>query len=105
MTDVKQVVWDEWEAQAESIKSARWINGRLMDDSGAEVDFLEVDTSDHSILLAYGGPTAVLSPDPLARRGTFMLTVSYGDAEHSEPIQLPYLSGYIIETMGLGFHQ
>lgn len=105
MTDVRQVVWDEWEAQADSLRTARWVNGNLVDGSGTWVDILEADTKDHSLLLAYGGPTAVLSPDPLARRSTFLLTVSYGDHEHSEPVLLPEIDGFLISEMGLGFYQ
>jgi len=105
MSTAMEVVLGEWEAQAEHLRELHWINGKLIDDNGTMLDILEADANDHTLLLAYGGPTAVLAPDPLARRSTFMLTVSYGDAEHSEPVVLPKIDGYIIEHMGLGFHQ
>lgn len=105
MSDVKNVVWDEWEAQANSWRTARWVDGHLIDGDGTWLDILDADKKDHSLLLAFGGPTAVLTPDPLARRGAFLLTVSYGDMEHSEVIMLPEISGFIIDQMGLGFYR
>lgn len=105
MSDATQVVSDEWEAQAEHLRTLDWINGELIDHQGTLLNILEADVSEHSLLLAYGGPTAVLTPDPLGRRSTFLLTVSYGNAEHSEPITLSKIDGYIIEQMGLGVQQ
>ena len=105
MSAAMEVVLGEWEAQAESLRTARWVDGNLIDGSGTWLDFLDIDKRDHSVLLACGGPTAVLTPDPMARRSTFLLTVSYGDAEHSEPVLLPEISGFIINQMGLGFYQ
>lgn len=105
MSTATEVVLGEWEAQAEHLRTARWVNGDLIDATGTMVDILEADKTDHTLLLAYGGPTAVLSPDPMARRSTFLLTVSYGDAEHSGPISLPTIDGHIIKQMGLGFQQ
>lgn len=105
MNDTMESVLGEWEAQAESLRSARWRDGELIDDTGTALDILEADVKEHSLLLAYGGPTAVLTPDPLARRSTFMLTVSHGNEEHSEPVRLPNIDGFIIDQMGLGFFQ
>lgn len=105
MTDVRSVVLDEWEAQAESLRTAKWVDGNLVDGSGGWIDFLEANQADHSILLACGGPTVVLTPDPLARRSTFLLTVSYGNEEHSEPVHLPAIDGFVIDQMGLGFQR
>lgn len=105
MSNPMDVVLGEWDAQAEHLRSLDWVNGKLIDDEGMMLDILEADVNDHSLLLAYGGPTAVLTPDPMARRSTFMLTVSYGNTEYSEPIMLPKIDGYIIEQMGLGFQQ
>jgi len=105
MSTAMEVVLGEWEAQAEHLRTARWIDGDLVDNTGTMVDILEADKKDHCLLLAYGGPTATLTPDPLARRSTFLLTVSYGDTEHSEPVRLPEIDGFIVDQMGLGLFQ
>lgn len=99
--DSHDVVMGEWEAHYESLQSARWINGELIDGDGDVVDVLEADPTDHSLLLAYGGPTVVLTPDPMSRKGMFLLTASYGDSGHSQVINLPHIDGYLIGLMGL----